>query len=33
MQVSVAQLTVGGKKVQALMYRAPDGSIEEYLLW
>ena len=33
MQVASVVLTVGGKRVRTLMYRRPDGVIEQYLLW
>ena len=33
MQVASVVLTVGGKTVRTLMYRRPDGVIEQYLLW
>jgi len=33
MQVATVQLTVGGRTVTTLMYRRPDGVLEEYLLW
>jgi hypothetical protein len=33
MQVAVVRLTVGDRKVTTLMYRRPDGMMEEYLLW
>ena len=33
MQVANVAITVGGRKVGALMYRRPDGIIEQYLLW
>jgi D-alanyl-D-alanine carboxypeptidase len=33
MQVASVALTVGGRSVEALMYRRPDGVIEEFLLW
>jgi hypothetical protein len=33
MQVATVRLTVGGKAVSTLMYRRPDGIIEQYLLW
>jgi D-alanyl-D-alanine carboxypeptidase len=33
MQVAVVQLTVGGKEITTLMYRAPSGAMEEFLLW
>jgi len=33
MQVAVVRLTVGGRVVTTLMYRRPNGLIEEYLLW
>jgi D-alanyl-D-alanine carboxypeptidase len=33
MQVAVVRLTVGSHSVNTLMYRRPDGSVEEYLLW
>ena len=33
MQVARVRLTVGGRTVNTLMYRRPDGIIEQYLLW
>jgi D-alanyl-D-alanine carboxypeptidase len=33
MQVASVILTVGGRRVRTLMYRRPDGVIEQYLLW
>ena len=33
MQVSVVRLTAGGRVVTTLMYRDPNGVMEEYLLW
>jgi CubicO group peptidase (beta-lactamase class C family) len=33
MQVVTARLVVGGRSVTTLMYRRPDGVMEEYLLW
>jgi hypothetical protein len=33
MQVASVTLTVGGRQVRTLMYRQPDGVIEQYLLW
>lgn len=33
MQVSTVRLTVGGRTVTTLMYRRPDGVMEQYLLW
>ena len=33
MQVASVRLTVGGRAVTTLMYRRPDGVIEQYLLW
>jgi len=33
MQVATVQLTVGNRTVTTLMYRRPDGALEEYLLW
>ena len=33
MQVARVRLTVGSRAVNTLMYRRPDGVIEEYLLW
>ena len=33
MQVATVQLTAGGRTVTTLMYRRPDGVLEEYLLW
>jgi D-alanyl-D-alanine carboxypeptidase len=33
MQVATVRLTVGGRTVTTLMYRRPDGVMEQYLLW
>ncbi|MEO8335166.1 MAG: serine hydrolase domain-containing protein [bacterium] len=33
MQVSTVRLTVGGRAITTLMYRRPDGVMEQYLLW
>jgi hypothetical protein len=33
MQVATVRLTVGGRPVTTLMYRRPDGVMEQYLLW
>jgi hypothetical protein len=33
MQVARVRLTVGGKAVNTLMYRRPDGVMEQFLLW
>ncbi|HEY2026000.1 MAG TPA: serine hydrolase domain-containing protein [Gemmatimonadaceae bacterium] len=33
MQVARVRLTVGSRAVNTLMYRRPDGVMEEYLLW
>ena len=33
MQVSVVRLTAGGRVVTTLMYRDPNGVMEEYLHW
>jgi D-alanyl-D-alanine carboxypeptidase len=33
MQVSVVRLTAGGRVITTLMYRDPNGVLEEYLLW
>jgi CubicO group peptidase (beta-lactamase class C family) len=33
MQVATVRLTVGGRAVTTLMYRRPDGVMEQYLLW
>ena len=33
MQVATVLLTVGGRAVTTLMYRRPDGVMEQYLLW
>jgi hypothetical protein len=33
MQVASVRLTVGGRAVNTLMYRRPDGVLEQYLLW
>jgi D-alanyl-D-alanine carboxypeptidase len=33
MQVATVRLTVGGRAVTTLMYRRPDGTLEQYLLW
>jgi CubicO group peptidase (beta-lactamase class C family) len=33
MQVARVRLTVGGRAVNTLMYRRPDGILEQYLLW
>jgi D-alanyl-D-alanine carboxypeptidase len=33
MQVASVRLTVGGRMVRTLMYRQPNGVIEQYLLW
>ena len=33
MQVAHVRLTVGSRTVNTLMYRRPDGIIEQYLLW
>jgi D-alanyl-D-alanine carboxypeptidase len=33
MQVAQVRLTVGGKAVRTLMYRRPNGVLEQYLLW
>jgi len=33
MQVATVKLTVGGRAVTTLMYRRPDGVMEQYLLW
>jgi D-alanyl-D-alanine carboxypeptidase len=33
MQVATVRLTVGAHTVTTLMYRRPDGALEEYLLW
>jgi hypothetical protein len=33
MQVARVQLTVGSRTVSTLMYRRPDGVVEQYLLW
>jgi hypothetical protein len=33
MQVAQVRLTVGARTVSTLMYRRPDGIIEQYLLW
>jgi hypothetical protein len=33
MQVAVVRLTVGSRSVNTLMYRRPNGSVEEFLLW
>jgi CubicO group peptidase (beta-lactamase class C family) len=33
MQVASVRLTVGGRTVRTLMYRRPDGVVEQYLLW
>ena len=33
MQVATVRLTVGGRAVNTLMYRRPDGVMEQYLLW
>ncbi len=33
MQVARVRLTVGARTVNALMYRRPDGIMEQYLLW
>jgi hypothetical protein len=31
--VATVRLTVGAHTVTTLMYRRPDGALEEYLLW
>lgn len=33
MQVATVRLTVGGRAVTTLMYRRPNGMMEQYLLW
>jgi hypothetical protein len=33
MQVVRVRLTVGSRSLTTLMYRRPDGTLEEYLLW
>jgi CubicO group peptidase (beta-lactamase class C family) len=33
MQVARVRLTVGSRSVGTLMYRRPDGTLEQYLLW
>jgi D-alanyl-D-alanine carboxypeptidase len=33
MQVAVVRLVAGGREITTLMYRAPNGLIEEYLMW
>ncbi len=33
MQVARVRLTVGGRTVNTLMYRRPDGVLEQFLLW
>jgi len=33
MQVASVRLTVGSRTIRTLMYRQPDGVIEQYLLW
>ncbi|NUP57460.1 MAG: hypothetical protein HOQ19_16645, partial [Gemmatimonadaceae bacterium] len=33
MQVARVRLTVGSRTVNTLMYRRPDGVLEQYLLW
>ncbi|MDQ6633593.1 MAG: beta-lactamase family protein [Gemmatimonadota bacterium] len=33
MQVARVRLTVGSRSVNTLIYRRPDGTLEEYLLW
>jgi hypothetical protein len=33
MQVASVRLTVGGRAVTTLMYRRPDGVLEQFLLW
>jgi len=33
MEVAVVRVTAGGRAVRTLMYRRPDGIMEQYLLW
>lgn len=33
MQVSTVRITAGGRRITTLMYRAPDGTLEQFLLW
>jgi hypothetical protein len=33
MQVARVRLTAGSRTVNTLMYRRPDGVVEQYLLW
>jgi hypothetical protein len=33
MEVASVRLTFGTRAVTALMYRTPDGAMQQYLLW